>query len=117
MMAATEIQQTSGRRQPEQHSMFMTPAIRRTIILLEGIPQGDRGNVQVVCTGQGATSVGPVTLAEVRPQENVAIVERQVDVQGRPGTQKLHLTLDDVMTVSRMASGTWRIRLREGAQY
>jgi len=99
--------------EPEQHAMFMIPTIRRTIVLLESIPQGPHTAVQIVRSSPGIADLGSASFMGVDIPGNVAIFQKG-DGPGR--TTTFHIALDDIERVWRAAGDQWRIRLVSGAR-
>lgn len=87
--------------EPEQLAMFMIPSIRRTVILLEGIPPNERAEIQIFTRGSSETC----SLQEVNVYENIA---RFKNTQ-QPGER--HVPLDDFVSIWKASHGKWRIRL------
>ncbi|MGO8998105.1 MAG: helix-turn-helix domain-containing protein [Polyangiaceae bacterium] len=106
--------------EPEQHVMFMIPAIRRTVILLESIPLDARGELQIMFTDRSQSGPGVVRLDEVDVYKNVAVFTRAAFAPaiGPPiGAMIIRVALDDIERVWLSSSGKWRIRLGTGAQW
>jgi hypothetical protein len=94
--------------QPDQIAMFMEPQIRRTAILLEGIPGAARAKVKLVWVGwwddKGRPNMSEieVVMNGVDVAANVLSVSRGSDAR---------IPLDDVESVWEAQGGLWAFRV------
>lgn len=94
---------------PENLPMLLNPAIRRTAILLESIPLGQRSAVALSWiayldqVGKATMATTPMSVLEIDLECNVLRIELR--------TAKETIPLDDVEAVWKNRDGLWQVRV------
>jgi hypothetical protein len=104
---------------PEKLPMLLNPAIRRTVILLEGIPEAERAQLALLTLpflgGSGRDSVHVSTvyarLDEINLEANIAFFTLLNHTTKAVTPDTVNIPLDDIETIWRESPTEWRIRL------
>ena len=101
--------------EPGDLRMFMTPQIRRTIILLEGIPAARRQKVTLRAGAVGTRFVSGLVYVELSEAKNVAVFEASPETGSAPPGTRIHVCLDDIAAVFEGPNKCWRVHVHSDA--